>query len=67
MFEGFLEMQSVVSRVHGRLNMDGEQEYRKIEFSNERRLHTPNMDRSPVLHDEEQPWRTDWLGKWRSH
>ncbi|MDU2241961.1 MAG: hypothetical protein E7E23_15440 [Paenibacillus sp.] len=41
MFEGFLEMQSVVTRVQGQLELGGEQEYRKIEFGTERHLHTP--------------------------
>ncbi|GJM83646.1 hypothetical protein HMSSN139_61420 [Paenibacillus sp. HMSSN-139] len=36
MFEGFLEMQSVVTRVQGRLELGGEQEYRRIEFGTER-------------------------------
>lgn len=67
MFEGFLEMQSAVTRIHSRLSMDGEQEYRRIEFSNERRLNVPDPDRPPLLQEEEQPWRMGWLGKWRSH
>lgn len=41
MFEGFLEMQSLVTRVHGRLEIGGDEQYRKIEFGTERYLRTP--------------------------
>ncbi|MNW50931.1 hypothetical protein D3C74_283960 [compost metagenome] len=41
MFEGFLEMQSLVTRVHGRLEIGGDEQYRKIEFGAERYLRTP--------------------------
>ncbi|MNW34184.1 hypothetical protein D3C74_111550 [compost metagenome] len=41
MFEGFLEMQSLVTQVHGRLEIGGDQEYRKIEYGVERHLRTP--------------------------
>ncbi|MNE62375.1 hypothetical protein D3C80_1576500 [compost metagenome] len=41
MFEGFLEMQSLVTQVHGRLEIGGDQQYRKIEFGTERYLRTP--------------------------
>ncbi|WP_334072108.1 MULTISPECIES: hypothetical protein [Paenibacillus] len=44
MFEGFLEMQSVVTKVHNRLEIGGDQEYRKIEYGTERHLHTPDPD-----------------------
>ncbi|WP_018751632.1 hypothetical protein [Paenibacillus sanguinis] len=67
MFEGFLEMQSAVTRIHGRLGLDGEHEYRKIEFGNEHRLPAPDLDRPPLFLEEEQPWWTRVSGKWRSH
>ncbi|MNC56092.1 hypothetical protein D3C75_1056630 [compost metagenome] len=41
MFEGFLEMQSLVTQVHGRLEIAGDEQYRKIEFGTERYLRTP--------------------------
>ncbi|MNN12614.1 hypothetical protein D3C81_1256110 [compost metagenome] len=41
MFEGFLEMQSLVTQVHGRLEIGGDEQYRKLEFGTERYLRTP--------------------------
>lgn len=54
MFEGFLEMQTVVTRVHGRLDLGGEQEYRKLEFGVERFLHTPEPG-SRTVQAEDKP------------
>ncbi|GIO41976.1 MULTISPECIES: hypothetical protein [Paenibacillus] len=53
MFEGFLEMQSVVTKVHGRLELEGDQAYRKLEFGTERHLHTPEP--GSRRHAEEAP------------
>ncbi|MOA70074.1 hypothetical protein D3C78_1986740 [compost metagenome] len=53
MFEGFLEMQSLVTRVHGRLEIGGDEQYRKIEFGTERYLRTPQPeDRQRALNVE---------------
>lgn len=41
MFEGYLEMQSLMTKVHGRLEIGGDEQYRKIEFGTERYLRTP--------------------------
>jgi hypothetical protein len=41
MLEGFLEMESLVSRVHYNLEIQGHEEYYKLEYSTERFLHTP--------------------------
>lgn len=41
MLEGFLEMESLVSRVHQNLEIEGHQEYHRIEYGAERFLHTP--------------------------
>ena len=45
MIEGFLEMQSLVSRVQSQLEIRGDEEYRRLEFGTERLLHTPELDR----------------------
>lgn len=45
MFEGFLEMQAVVTRVHEKLELGGEMEYRKLEYDTDRFLHTPEPGR----------------------
>lgn len=63
MFEGFLEMQSVVTRVHGQLEIDGEQEYRKIEFGTERFLHTPEPG-NRIRNEEQLPQRFTWRKFW---
>ncbi|MEF2968140.1 hypothetical protein V3851_20115 [Paenibacillus sp. M1] len=55
MFEGFLEMQSVVTKVHGRLEIDGEQEYRKIEYGTERHLRTPEPGGRDRYEEAPQP------------
>lgn len=39
MFEGFSEMQNVVSRIHTRTNIDHESEYYRLEFGCERFSH----------------------------
>lgn len=41
MLEGFLEMESLVSRVHQNLEIEGHEEYYKLEYGTERFLHTP--------------------------
>ncbi|MFD1179416.1 hypothetical protein ACFQ3W_24405 [Paenibacillus puldeungensis] len=61
MFEGFLEMQSMITQVQGRLEIDGDMEYRKIEYGTERFLHTPEP--GSRLRDEEEPKRFT-LRKW---
>lgn len=55
MFEGFLEMQSVVTKVHGRLEIGGDQEYRKIEYGTERHLHTPEPGSRNRCEETPQP------------
>ncbi|GIP47369.1 hypothetical protein D3C76_294790 [compost metagenome] len=63
MFEGFLEMQSVVTRVQGRLELGGEQEYRRIEFGTERFLHTPEPG-NRIRNEEKLPQRFTWRKFW---
>lgn len=55
MFEGFLEMQSVLTKVHGRLELEGDQAYRKIEFGTERHLHTPEPGSRSRAEEVPQP------------
>ncbi|WHX48674.1 hypothetical protein QNH46_21900 [Paenibacillus woosongensis] len=57
MFEGFLEMQAVVTRVHEKLGLGGEAEYRKLEFGAERFLHAPEPGRHHPSQEQEQPGR----------
>lgn len=62
MIEGFLEMQTLVSRVQGQLDIRGEEEYRKLEFGTERMLHTPELDRRICKEEPSHlfPFRRFW-------
>ncbi|MDQ0089960.1 hypothetical protein J2T12_003373 [Paenibacillus anaericanus] len=62
MFEGFLEMQSVVSRVQGRLEIGGDQAYHKLEYGTERFLHTPEPGNR--IRKEEPPQRFSFRRFW---
>lgn len=63
MVEGFLEMQIAVHQIQGRLEIDGESEYRKIEFGTERFLHTPEPGHRLYSEGEPQqhPRRKWWF------
>lgn len=64
MLEGFLEMESAVSRVHQRLEIEGHQEYYKLEYCTERFLHTPEPGSRPV--ERANPAPTTFFRKlWR--
>lgn len=63
MFEGFLEMQAVVTRVHEKLDLGGELQYRKLEYGTEKFLRTPE----PGSHhpSQEEPARFSIRRIWR--
>ncbi|GGG08183.1 hypothetical protein GCM10010913_32430 [Paenibacillus aceti] len=53
MLEGFLEMQTLVTKANGRIEADGDQQYHKIEYGVERHLHTPEPWSRGVRHEED--------------
>lgn len=65
MFEGFSEMQNVVSRIHTRMDIDHEGEYYRLEFGCERFKHLSDtaVD-SDQIRVKEEPFH---LLKWWKH
>lgn len=64
MFEGFSEMQNVVSRIHTRMDIDQEGEYYRLEFGCQRFKHISDTAEAVRISANEEP-SLRW--KWWRH
>ncbi|MGM1046219.1 MAG: hypothetical protein ACQEXX_08755 [Bacillota bacterium] len=64
MFEGFSEMQNVVSRIHTNMDIDHEGEYYRLEFGCKRFKHISDTAEDERITVKEEP---SLLWKWWRH